>query len=243
MKLRHWCDIESFYFSKLKSIGYPSFRYEEEFSAIKTEFINYLRMLDADNVSSINAFNYLFSHLENLIVINFNYTSTIEKYIENAKCINIHGHLSDNIDDIIFGYNANSEETAKLRKMNDNNLLKNLKSYNYKNSDKYDLIKNILRDRHLTHEVWVIGHSCGYSDKVLLKEILEYPTVRTIRVFYHNNFSDLINKVVQIENITDDKIVTPKIKNKMETLLIPQANSDYDHLETIDRFLDLKFSS
>lgn len=239
-----WCDIESLYFHGLMDAELDSEKYDKEFEGIKNEFIKYLRNLNTEKVPELKAYKLLFSRFDDYVILNFNYTSTIRKYVDpNTIVIDIHGQLSDANEHIIFGYNATNEETESLRRFNDPYLVKNLKRYNYRNSDKEDYFKTILNDLDENHEVWIVGHSCGFSDRLLLKQIFEAKNVDIIRVFYFNDQHDLRNKIVQIENISETDIVFPKIKNRKETLKMPQKGSDPEDIELVNDFINLRFEN
>ena len=85
---------------------------------------------------------------------------------------NIHGRLDDE-SSVIFGYGDEVDSYYKrMEDLNENELLRHAKSFGYfKNHNYRKLISFLASDK---YEVWIAGHSCGLSDRVMLKKIFEH---------------------------------------------------------------------
>ena len=142
-----------------------------------------------------------------ILFLNFNYTDTIlnltnsiilNKYLSQIKydVLNIHGSLSNPNNPIIFGYGDEIDENYKIiENYNNNELLKNMKSFGYFLSPNYQKLLSFIKSA--PFEIHLMGHSCGLSDRVLLNSIFENDNCQKIKVHYHdkrngiNNFTDL----------------------------------------------------
>lgn len=76
-------------------------------------------------------------------------------------------------------------------------------------------------------EVLIYGHSCGLSDRILLKTIFEHQNCKRIHVAFHNDIDDYFNKTIEISRHFDKKDeFLKKLQPFNEFLKIPQF-SDY----------------
>jgi hypothetical protein len=131
------------------------------------------------------------SHLSNLrieraIFVNFNYNNTAEKlYVRQADVvINIHGELNRPSNPIIFGYGDELDEEYKdIERTQDNDFLKNIKSIQYNNTANYSKLLGFLE--YEPYQVFIMGHSCGNSDRTLLNTIFENQNCISIKPFYY----------------------------------------------------------
>jgi hypothetical protein len=140
----------------------------------------------------------------NTLLLNFNYTKTAENlYIKedmNFEIINIHGELDNEDNPIIFGYGDElDEDYQKIEKTQDNDFLENIKSIKYHQTCNYrDLLKFIETG---IYQVFVMGHSCGNSDRTLLNTLFEHNNCASIKVFYwqpeegKDDYSNLIRNI------------------------------------------------
>jgi hypothetical protein len=134
-------------------------------------------------------------------VLNFNYTNIIKdsysdkKYYNTEKCfpINIHGSLDD-VSSMVFGYGDEYDRNYQnIEALNKNEWLKGFKSFSYLRSKQYDRLLGFLEKEEF--QVFIVGHSCGLSDKTLLKEIFEHKHCLNIKVFYYEKKNDAGNTV------------------------------------------------
>jgi|TARA_R110002051_G_scaffold322762_1_gene414079 hypothetical protein len=160
-----------------------------------------------------------------LLFLNFNYTSSLDYYKgsknEEIREIKIHG----NLDNMIFGYgDETDEEYQSIENINDNEYLKNFKSFQYSSNPNYNDVFSLLDSGKFY--IYVMGHSCGLSDRVLLNNIFEHKNCRGIKVFYHqkedgsDNYLDIIQNISR--HFNDKQSMRRKIVNKHFSIPLPQ---------------------
>lgn len=159
-----------------------------------------------------------------LMLLNFNYTNTADLYIptdERYKHLfyinHIHGDLS-NSKSIIFGYGDELDDNyKKIVKLNNNEHLKNIKSIKYLEEDNYRKILEFIESA--PYQIYIMGHSCGNSDRTLLNTLFEHKNCISIKPFYYvkengeNNYLDLIQNISR--NFTDMKLMRDRVVNKL----------------------------
>lgn len=141
------------------------------------------------NISSIKEIHD-FKKLKKLIpqrfmLLSFNYTKTARLYaIDNRfECNYIHGQLEDP-EHIIFGYGDEHDKNFQhILDMNDDRYLKNIKSIRYLETGHYRKLQEFLEAA--PFQVFIMGHSCGNSDRTLLHTIFEHKNCISIKPFYH----------------------------------------------------------
>lgn len=142
--------------------------------------------------------------------LNFNYTNTIENYINqysNFQLNYIHGKLNDKTNPLIFGYGDEMDEHyKKIEDLNINNFLNNFKSFGYFKTEKYS---NLLRFINAEpYDIEILGHSCGLSDRVLLNTIFEHDNCESIKIHYYQKSeteNDFLIKTQEISRHFNDK--------------------------------------
>lgn len=264
----NWVDIEAEYYEHLKNLyidiekGYRNKKHTIDnevknlnncLDTIKRELIEYLQTIQTEKKKlDTNIASHLLDEIEKfkkennsknlktsgILVLNFNYTSTIENYINsdsmvlenqsnkngNSKIkfeINyIHGNLKDiEKNPIIFGYGDEIDSYyKKIELLNENELLKHIKSFRYMKVSNY---RNLLRFIDSSKfDVFIMGHSCGLSDRVLLNSVFENDNCNSIKIFYHQisqNENDFFEKTQEIS-----RHFSAKGKEKMRTIIIPE---------------------
>jgi hypothetical protein len=137
-------------------------------------------------------------------ILNFNYTKTAERlYLSddrNYEVVNIHGELNNDKNPIIFGYGDElDDDYKKIEKLQDNDFLENIKSIQYHKTRNYrELLKFIESE---PYQVFVMGHSCGNSDRTLLNTLFEHENCVSLKVFYRqlddgtDDYSNLIRNI------------------------------------------------
>ncbi|MDT0646341.1 AbiH family protein [Zunongwangia sp. F260] len=151
----------------------------------------------------------------NIQILNFNYTDTVANYgellnISKARGMeidvnHIHGKLTEPAS-VIFGYGDEVDSYYKqMEDLNDNELLRHAKSFGYFKNSNYKRLLGFIDSGHF--EVWVVGHSCGLSDRVMLKKIFEHPNCRVITIhhFINREVNDHTEKTYQISRHFDNK--------------------------------------
>lgn len=164
------------------------------------------------------------------LFLNFNYTSTARHlYVSDAavdnEVIDIHGQLGDDCNPVIFGYGDELDEDYKrIEKLQNNDFLKNIKSVCYHNTDNYRRMLDFIETA--PYQVFIMGHSCGNSDRTLLNTLFEHRNCISVKVYYHqfeeggDNYDQLICNLSR--NFNDRAAMRDKIVNKTRCLpLVP----------------------
>lgn len=161
-----------------------------------------------------------------LYFLNFNYTNTLLKYEEELKKsrgkfnkieINyIHGELNQSTNPIIFGFGDEHDKTyLEFEEHRNNQLFEHIKSYQYLLTPNYrDLLRFLNED---DFQVFVMGHSCGLSDRTMFKEIFEHENCKSIRLFHYNG--DFHDKAINVSKHFSNK-------GYMRKLIVDYKTSD-----------------
>jgi hypothetical protein len=154
-----------------------------------------------DNISFKK--NYLMPYTT--LILNFNYTKTAEKLYtadNGFEIINIHGELNNENNPIIFGYGDELDSDYKtIEELQNNYFLENIKSIKYHQTRNYRNLLNFISSE--PYQVFVMGHSCGNSDRTLLNTLFEHNNCLSIKVFYYQ-FKDTIEGVERyFDNYSD----------------------------------------
>jgi hypothetical protein len=177
--------------------------------------------------------------VNNLFFLNFNYTPIASIYCESlgkndridSRMNFIHGSLGNILENKInFGFGDEMDDDYKtIENLNDNEYLKNFKSFNYlQNSNYNDLLRYIDSKK---FQVIIMGHSCGLSDRTLLNTIFEHNNCRSIKVFYYqeidkegkiikDNYTEIIQNISR--HFNKKKLMREKIVNKTLCEALPQ---------------------
>ena len=167
---------------------------------------------------------------DNILFLNFNYTSThlaynnpinFDQIYDNkkskVKSINIHGHLENINNPVIFGFGDElDEEYKQIEKLNNNKYLENIKSINYLETNNYKELLDFISSS--SFQVFIFGHSCGLSDRTLLNTIFEHDNCASIKLFYHkkdidnDNYSDIVRNISR--NFNDKAKMRDRVVNK-----------------------------
>lgn len=169
-----------------------------------------------------------------LYFLNFNYTSLASVYCEalekddriESRMNFIHGSLGNVLENRInFGFGDEMDDEYKaIENLNDNEYLRNFKSFQYlQNSNYKDLLNYVDSEK---FQALIMGHSCGLSDRTLLNTIFEHNNCRSIKVFYHQKEDGTDNYTEIIQNISrhfnKKKLMREKIVNKTLCQPLPQ---------------------
>lgn len=156
---------------------------------------------------------------DSILLLNFNYTKTADLYLPKEdifKVNHIHGKLS-NPQSIIFGYGDELDDNyKKLLKDNNNEYLKNIKSINYLNYTNYREMLSYIESA--PYQIYIMGHSCGLSDKTLLNTLFEHDNCVSIKPFYYinkdgrDNYTDIVQNISR--NFTNMKLMRDRVVNK-----------------------------
>ena len=156
---------------------------------------------------------------DRIMLLNFNYTNTADLYgIQNDRfAVNhIHGELS-NPNSVIFGYGDELDENyKKMSEKNENEYLRNIKSIKYLESTNYRCMLGFIESD--SFQIYIMGHSCGNSDRTLLNTLFEHKNCVSIKPFYHkwddgtDNYMELVQNISR--NFTDMKLMRDRVVNK-----------------------------
>lgn len=156
---------------------------------------------------------------DRMMMLNFNYTSIADSYFPSVERFNvnhIHGELSKP-ENVVFGYGDEIDENyKKISDKNDNEYLKNIKSIKYLESPNYRNLLDFIESD--TYQIFILGHSCGNSDRTLLNTLFEHKNCVSIKPFYYirkdgtDNYMELVQNISR--NFTDMKLMRDRVVNK-----------------------------
>ncbi|RYM30835.1 hypothetical protein ERX46_17285 [Brumimicrobium glaciale] len=168
---------------------------------------------------------------DNILFLNFNYTSTDKLYqyaleyrghfrykVPEFESIHIHGTITQNDGNpVIFGFGDELDDDYKsIEKLNNNIYLENIKSINYLETDNYKKLLEYINSA--PFQVFIFGHSCGTSDRTMLNTMFEHDNCASIKLFYHqqdanqDNYSDVIRNISR--NFNDKAKMRDRVVNK-----------------------------
>ena len=154
---------------------------------------------------------------ERIMLLSFNYTATARMYGNfNLDFNYIHGEL-EHPKNIIFGYGDELDKDYQaILDMNDNELLKHVKSVKYLETRNYhDMLEFLMS---APFQVFIMGHSCGNSDRTLLNTVFEHENCVSIKPFYHkwadgtDNYLDIVQNISR--NFTNMRLFRDRVVNK-----------------------------
>ena len=129
---------------------------------------------------------------------------------------------------MIFGFGDELDEVYNLIELEKNkSFLKFIKSFWYfKTNNYHNLLRFINSDE---YQIFILGHSCGLSDRTMLNMLFENENCKSIKLFYsdngsgYDNYEDLIYEISQhIKNkVKMRQLIVPKSKS----IPIPQVNN------------------
>lgn len=253
-----WTDIESDYYALLKENAdnieaCKSLNKQMDF--LRDKLAEYLITQKTDNHNLKNLIDFckgienedeiaestikkIKSHLgyylkiENIMLLDFNYTSTTEMYIDPKFINHIHGSL-ENRKQMIFGYGDEMDKDfQELEDKNENELLKNSKSVKYLEAHNYRKLLKFIEGG--MFQVYIMGHSCGNSDRTLLHTIFEHENCISIKPFYYkwgekegeDDYSEITRNIYR--NFKDKTLFRDRVVNKKQCEPMPQVEKKED---------------
>lgn len=159
-----------------------------------------------------------FLEIEDIMILDFNYTSTTKEYFYSQNINHIHGSL-ENPQYMIFGYGDEMDKDFQsIEDKNNNELLENCKSVKYLETSHYRDLLKFIEGR--LFQVYIMGHSCGNSDRTLLNTIFEHENCASIKPFYHkwgegendDNYSDITRNIYR--NFKNKTLFRDRVVNK-----------------------------
>lgn len=193
----------------------------EKIDELNSFFRDYNPIINRGLINTISCDEYPNNLLlpDSIMILNFNYTNTADLYLPKSErfIINhIHGSL-DNPEGIIFGYGDELDDKySTIEKRNNNELLKNMKTIRYSETDNYRKMLSFIESA--PYQIFIMGHSCGNSDRTLLNTLFEHNNCVSIKPFYYKREDGTDNYIELIQNIsrnfTDMKKMRDRVVNK-----------------------------
>ena len=209
-------------------------------NAYNTHCENYGTVIPEDKDVEVKFGNKKYSNPYRVLLLNFNYTPIaiayllvqIEelKYGENIKAeMNfIHGDITKP-KTLIFGYGDELDETySSLLKNEDNEYLRFIKSIKYLEADNYRRLLEFIESD--CYQIFIMGHSCGNSDRTLLNTLFEHKNCVSIKPYYYqktdgtDNYMEIVQNICR--NFTDMKLMRDRVVNKTFCEPLPQVKSN-----------------
>lgn len=168
---------------------------------------------------------------DRIMFLNFNYTNTADFYFPDHPSFilnNIHGKLTKP-ENVIFGYGDESDdEYENLKKMNDNEYLRHIKTSRYLETTKYRDLLSFIESG--PFQVVIMGHSCGLSDRTMLNTLFEHENCVSIKPYYYvneqgkDNYLDIVQNISR--NFTNPQLMRDRVVNKTFCEPLPQVNKE-----------------
>lgn len=160
-----------------------------------------------------------------ILLLNFNYTHTAKLYQTDNNLLvenHIHGDIDDN-KSVIFGYGDEIDDFfKKLQKIQNGEVLRYVKSIRYLEAPNYRNVLSFIESA--PFHVLIMGHSCGNSDRTLLKTIFEHKNCVSIKPYYYLKEGGTDNYIELAQNIsrsfTDMKLMRDRVVNKTQCKLL-----------------------
>ncbi|WP_294273924.1 AbiH family protein [uncultured Chryseobacterium sp.] len=220
--------LDLFKFKPIRS-GQKSNIFLEFPANYRNEIINFNREFSSTIISGS-------AHLIENLFVDFNYTKNTDCYVDlintlnskslgKAEHIQIHGKISDVTNPINFGFGDEMDDHYKiLENTGDNKFLENIKSFMYFNNSNYRKLLNWIESN--DYQIFIMGHSCGLSDRTLLNTLFEHNNCKSIKVFYHqrpdgsDNFTELSQNISR--HFNKKSMMREKVVDKSLSKPLPQ---------------------
>jgi hypothetical protein len=154
---------------------------------------------------------------EEILFLSFNYTNTLAKMFRSTIDMNsyhilhIHGQINNAENPIIFGYGDDTHHYYKEIEIEDSfDPMMYIKSFHYPKTENYHTLLNFMSSQ--KYEVFIVGHSCGLSDRTLLKTIFENENCLAIKIFHQGDINEHFLKNIAISRHFDNK---SSLRNKI----------------------------
>lgn len=179
---------------------------------------------------------------DQVLLLNFNYTTMADLYLPEGSAFqvnHIHGELANGDNPIIFGYGDELDEDYKaISNLNDNAYLTNIKSIRYLETDNYRRLLSFINAS--PYQIYIMGHSCGNSDRTLLNTLFEHRNCVSIKPYYHlkedgtDNYIELIQNISR--NFNDMQLMRDRVVNKSYCRpLVPAGVRQIEYRQYLER--------
>jgi hypothetical protein len=222
-----------------------------QFAVIKKLLENYLNgnQLDKETFKRNELINDIFQQRisgrsnkgtgeQKKVFLNFNYTNTLKYYLgatpnqfsdttepRGDKIIHIHGELNNDENPIVFGFgDEHNKHYLEFEDLRIDEVFRHIKSFAYFKTPNYHNLMNFLADDFF--EVFIVGHSCGLSDRTMFRQIFEHKNIDSVKIYYHirdNGTDDYEDKTISLaRHFTDKANMRMKIVPKPLCSHLPQ---------------------
>lgn len=199
--------------------------YHEPYEVVTRELssfeFTYQEQINGMGIESIplKAFPNILKKPDRIMLLNFNYTHIADLCFpvnSEFEINHIHGDISYP-ESVIFGYGDElDDEYQNILNRNENCYLDNIKSIKYLESPNYRKMLQFIESA--PFQVYIMGHSCGNSDRTLLNTIFEHDNCISVKPYYYvkkdgaDNYMELIQNISR--NFTDMKKMRDRVVNK-----------------------------
>lgn len=251
----NWVDFEIEYFKELTEIKTKGVKVDKHIRELNIHFDNFKALLESylkeqqgllkttfdrkllcdcfcEDILDIDVdFVKIVSQTpKRLLFLNFNYTNTIEPYVEechkriHSEINYIHGSVNDENNPPIFGFGDEFDKRYKeFEDEGNNELFKHIKSFGYLKTNNYSDLTRYLEAE--PFQVQIYGHSCGLSDRTMFKEIFEHENCLSVKLFYHqkeDGIDDYTEKTYELyRHFSDKNNMRKKIVDKQKCRAMP----------------------
>jgi hypothetical protein len=151
-----------------------------------------------------------------------------KNYANEDEIIYIHGRVADiQRNPIIFGYGDETDPVYQsIEDSGENIYLEHIKSFNYFQTGNYHNLLSYIDSA--PYNVYIVGHSCGLSDRVLLNQMFEHENCKKIEIFYHkrkdetDNFKEITQEISRHFRPQNKGLMRRRVSDKNDRNIIPQ---------------------
>lgn len=219
--------------SQNKRLANYIFEFKKEDVEYLAESFKSLKKYDSELLDGKMNYKDFEEYKKEILFINFNYTSSLKSYTRKinefhyckSREIQIHGEFNAPNNEVNFGFGDEMDEDYRfIEDLDENEYLRNFKSFKYSQNSNYKNLLDYIDSEKF--QVYIMGHSCGLSDRTLLNTIFEHENCRSIKVFYHDrgdgsdNFTEIVQNISR--HFNDKKVMREKIVNKSLCVPLPQ---------------------
>lgn len=137
----------------------------------------------------------------------------------------IHGRIDDEESPIVFGFGDELDDKyLHMEREKAKGYFEHIKSFWYFRTSRY---KELVRfTDNGEYQVFVLGHSCGLSDRTMLNMILENPNCKSVKIYYHgdkenNNYTDVTYEIAR--HFKDKATMRDRIVSLDQSSNMPQS--------------------
>ena len=144
-------------------------------------------------------------------------------YIKLGQAVSRFNKIIDDLDEE-RDYLPELKNYKELKEHSNNECLRNVKSIKYLESDNYRKVLDFIESE--PFQVYIMGHSCGNSDRTLLNTLFEHENCISIKPYYYqkddgtDNYTELLQNISR--NFTDMKLMRDRVVNKTYCKPLPQ---------------------